>query len=67
LCFVNEIDWDKIKKSKDHETHKSPNRDAAECSKFFNQRLLELGIRILEFWKMFGDPIYQISSFPSFS
>ena len=33
LCFVNEIDWDKIKKSKDHDTIKMPNRNIDECSK----------------------------------
>lgn len=34
LCFVDEIDWNKIKKSKDHESVIKPNRNATECSKF---------------------------------
>ena len=32
LCFVIEIDWDKIKKSKDHDTITTLNRNVNDCS-----------------------------------
>jgi hypothetical protein len=36
LCFVEDIDWGKIKKSESYEQHNhyGPNRNATECRKF---------------------------------
>jgi len=33
LCFADDIDWNKIKKSKDHESVISPNRNTTDCRK----------------------------------
>ena len=34
LCFVEDIDWSKIKKSRDHDSVITPNRNSTACSKF---------------------------------
>jgi epidermal growth factor receptor len=31
LCFVDKIDWTKIKKSKDHDSVSEKNRNSTEC------------------------------------
>lgn len=33
LCFVEDIDWSKIKKSRDHDSVITPNRNSTACSK----------------------------------
>lgn len=35
LCFTSQIEWSRIKKSKDHDTVMAKNADAAQCGMYF--------------------------------
>lgn len=37
LCFVEDIDWSQIKKSRDHDSVITPNRNSTACSKLLNK------------------------------